>query len=90
MIKIHPDHGRLHQARRQAEDPEFWTAYTTTRPMGERSISWLVADGCRKVRYRRLERNRHWLRIRCAALNLKRLITLGLGHDGHHWTIIPA
>ena len=60
-------------ARRQAEDPEFWTAYTTTRPMGERSISWLVADGCRKVRYRRLERNRHWLRLRCAAINLKRL-----------------
>jgi IS5 family transposase len=90
VIRLHPDHDRLHYARRQAEDPDFWTAYTTTRPMGERSISWLVADGCRKVRYRRLERNRHWLRLRCAALNLKRLITLGLGHDGGHWTLAPT
>ena len=87
VIKVHPDHDRLHHARRQADDPEFWTAYTTTRPMGERSISWLVADGCRKVRYRRLERNRHWLRLRCAALNLKRLVTLGLDHDGDRWTL---
>jgi IS5 family transposase len=87
VIKIHPDHDRLHAARRQAEDPEFWTAYTTTRPMGERSISWLVADGCRKVRYRRLERNRHWLQLRCAVINLKRLITLGLGHEGGNWTL---
>ena len=90
VIKIHPDHDRLHQARRQADDPEFWTAYTTTRPMGERSISWLVADGCRKVRYRRLERNRHWLRLRCAALNLKRLITLGLSHDSNRWSLAPT
>jgi IS5 family transposase len=87
VIKLHPDHDRLRDARRQAEDPDFWTAYTTVRPMGERSISWLVADGCRKVRYRRLERNRHWLALRCAALNLKRLITHGLGHDGNHWTL---
>ena len=87
VIKVHPDHDRLHQARRQAETPEFWTAYTTVRPMAERSISWLVADRCRKVRYRRLERNRHWLRLRCAALNLKRLITLGLDHDSGHWTL---
>jgi IS5 family transposase len=87
VIKIHPDHDRLHAARRQAADPEFWTAYTTTRPMGERSISWLVTDGCRKVRYRRLERNRHWLLLRCAVINLKRLITLGLDHDSRSWTL---
>ena len=90
VIRLHPDHDRLHHARRQAMSPEFWAAYTTTRPMGERSISWLVADGCRKVRYRRLERNRHWLRLRCAAINLKRLVTLGLGHDDGHWTLAPT
>ena len=90
VIKIHPDHDRLHQARRQAMSPEFWAAYTTTRPMGERSISWLVADGCRKVRYRRLERNRHWLRLRCAALNLKRLVTFGLTHTSDGWSLTPT
>jgi IS5 family transposase len=87
VIKIHPDHDRLHAARRQAADPDFWTAYTTTRPMGERSISWLVADDCRKVRYRRLERNQHWLRLRCAAINLKRLVTLGLTHGANGWSL---
>jgi IS5 family transposase len=90
VIRLHPDHDRLHDARRQADRPEFWTAYTTTRPMGERSISWLVADGCRKVRYRRLERNWHWLRLRCAALNLTRLVTLGLEHDGGHWALVAT
>ncbi len=90
VIKIHPDHQRLHDARRHADTPDFWSAYTTTRPMAERSISWLVADGCRKVRYRRLERNSHWLRLRCAAINLKRLITLGLDHDGSYWTLAPT
>ena len=90
VIRVHPDHDRLHQARRQATDPEFWAAYTTTRPMGERSISWLVADGCRKVRYRRLERNRHWLRLRCAALNLKRLVTFGLTLTSDGWSLTPT
>jgi IS5 family transposase len=90
VIRLHPDHGRLHAARRQAEGPEFWAAYITTRPMGERSISWLVTDGCRKVRYRWLERNRHWLRLRCAALNLKRLVTLGLTHTTNGWSLAPT
>jgi IS5 family transposase len=90
VIRVHPDHDRLHQARHQAMSPEFWTAYTTTRPMGERSISWLVRDGCRKVRYRRLDRNRHWLRLRCAALNLKRLVTFGLTHTTNGWSLTPT
>jgi IS5 family transposase len=96
LIRLHPDHDRLRDARRQAEDPEFWAAYTTTRPMGERSISWLAADGCRKVRYRRLERNRQWLRLRCAVINLKRLVTLerlvtlGLTHTTNGWSLAPT
>jgi hypothetical protein len=55
VIRVHPDHDRLRAARPQAADAGFWAAYTIIRPMGERSISWLVADGCGKVRYRRLE-----------------------------------
>lgn len=90
VIRVNPHHDRLHDARRQALTDEFWTDYTRTRPMAERAISWLVRDGCRKVRYRRLERNQHWLTVRCAAINLKRLITLGLAHNGSSWVLHTA
>jgi hypothetical protein len=46
--------------------------------MAERSIAWLVADGHRRVRYRGLTRNRHGLALRVAAVNLRRLLALGL------------
>jgi hypothetical protein len=47
------------------------------RPMVERSISWLVADGCRRVPYHGFKRNHVWLSVRVAALNLRQLLTLG-------------
>ena len=54
--------------------------------MVERSIAWL-ARGNRKVRYRGVAKNDHWLHHRTAALNLRRLITLGLDHTGTTWAI---
>jgi len=45
--------------------------------MVERTIAWL-ARGNRKVRYRGVAKNDHWLHHRAAALNLRRLIGLGL------------
>ena len=48
--------------------------------MVERSLAWLVRPG-RRVAYRGLARNRIWLAHRAAAINLQRLITLGLAHD---------
>lgn len=45
--------------------------------MVERSISWLVADGCRRVPYHGIKRNHEWLSVRVAALNLHRLLSLG-------------
>ena len=45
--------------------------------MVERAIAWLTR-GNRKVRYRGVVRNDHWLHHRAAALNLRRLLTLGL------------
>lgn len=54
--------------------------------MIERTIAWLVKDNHRRLRYRGAERNRLGWSHRCAAVNLKRLLTLGLTHhDG--WTI---
>jgi IS5 family transposase len=56
--------------------------YRQHRPMAERSISWLVAKGNRRLRYRGVARNDAWLHLRAAALNLRRLLALGLAHDG--------
>ena len=46
--------------------------------MVERTLAWLVRDNWRKLRYRGIERNRLGWSHRCAAINLQRLITLGL------------
>jgi hypothetical protein len=54
--------------------------------MVERSIAWLTR-GNRKVRYRGVPKNDHWLHHRAAAVNLRRLITLGLTHTGAGWAI---
>jgi hypothetical protein len=56
--------------------------------MVERSIAWLVAGGNRRVRYRGLMRNQHWLSLRVAAINLRRLVTLGLTHNHTRWVLV--
>jgi IS5 family transposase len=61
--------------------------YRRWRPMVERSIAWLVADGHRRVRYRGVERNRLGLNIRAAVINLRRLLNLGLTHTTNGWTL---
>jgi len=54
--------------------------------MVERSIAWLVADNHRRVRFRGVKRNQLGLSLRIAAINLRRLLNLGLGYDGG-WTL---
>jgi hypothetical protein len=54
--------------------------------MVKRAIAWLVR-GNRKLRYRGVARNDHWLHHRVAAWNLRRLITLGLTHTSTGWAI---
>ena len=49
--------------------------------MVERTIAWLVTEGNRRVRYRGVERNQHGLATRVAAVNLRRLVNLGLDHS---------
>jgi IS5 family transposase len=62
-------------------------SYRQHRPMVERTIAWLVANGNRRVRFTGVEANRLGLSLRAAALNLRRLINLGLEHDGQSWAI---
>jgi IS5 family transposase len=61
--------------------------YRQWRPLVERSIAWLVADGHRRVRYRGVERNRLGLHVRAAAINLRRLLNLGLTHSADGWSL---
>jgi hypothetical protein len=85
-LTLHEHDSVLYEARRQAETPEFQTVYRQHRPMVERSIAWLVR-GNRKLRYRGTAKNDSWLHHRVAAINLRRLITLGLHHTGTTWAI---
>ena len=64
-------------------------AYRQHRPMVERSIAWLVANGHRRVRYRGVERNRIALSVRAATINLRRLINMGLTWNSAGWSIAP-
>ena len=61
--------------------------YRQHRPMVERTIAWLVTRGHRKVRYRGVERNQLGLAHRVAALNLRRLLNLGLHAGPTGWAL---
>jgi IS5 family transposase len=86
VIKVHPHHRLLAQARARAGTDDFDTVYRQHRPMIERTIAWLVKDNWRRLRYRGIEANRLGWSHRCAAVNLKRLLALGLTYNGG-WTI---
>ena len=70
----------LVEARRAWRDGDFAADYRQWRPMVERTLAWLVATRHRRVPYRGIDRNRIWLAHRAAAINLQRLINLGLTH----------
>jgi IS5 family transposase len=81
------DHDQLLAAARQ----QWCTGagvddYRQHRPLVERSIAWLVANGHRRVRYRGVDRNRAALSTRAATINLRRLINLGIVWN-NGWTL---
>jgi IS5 family transposase len=80
-LTLHPHEQLQREHRARAYDDGFQATYRTHRPMVERSIAWLVR-GSRRVPYRGIEKNNAWLHNRVAALNLRRLLALGLTHDG--------
>ncbi len=84
-IRDHDD--ELVFARRSWRDPIVLDHYRRHRPMVERTIAWFVARGHRRVRYRGVARNQMWLTTRAAALNLRRLINLGLHRGDRGWAM---
>jgi hypothetical protein len=86
-IRLHPQEDELRAARRQAVTRSFQQRYRRWRPMVERSIAWLVANGCRRVPYRGIQRNELWWSLRVAAVNLRRLLMLGLARRDGVWAL---
>ncbi len=86
-VLLHEREPLLRAARQQARTPEFLETYRQHRPMVERTIAWLVRGGARKVRYRGVARNDQWLHHRTAALNLRRLLALGLSRTSTGWAV---
>jgi IS5 family transposase len=86
-VHVNKHDAELVEARRAWRDGDFAADYRQWRPMVERSISWLVAHGHRRVRYRGIERNQLGFTLRVAAINLRRLINLGLTRGATGWTL---
>ena len=69
-LLIRPHDALQRAARKAATDPAWQAEYRQHRPMVERSIAW-PTRGNRRVRYRGVTKNDHWLHHRAAALNLR-------------------
>ena len=89
VVSEHDEHLAANRARWRT-DTDLVDDYRQHRPMVERTIAWIVANGHRRVRYRGVERNRIGLSTRAAVINLKRLLNLGLHHNGNTWNVAPA
>ncbi|MGX1596078.1 hypothetical protein ACWIDS_03245 [Dietzia maris] len=50
------------------------------------SIAWLTR-GARRVPYRGVDKNNTWLHHRVAALNLRRLLAMGLTNQNGAWAL---
>jgi hypothetical protein len=90
-LNVHPQHELLTAARAQAATDAVWQdEYRRWRPPVERAIAWLVAKGNRRVPHRGVIANNIWLHHRAAALNLRRLINLGLTRTSGTWRLTAA
>jgi hypothetical protein len=92
-LTLHHHDAVLRAARRDwAERAGLRATYRQHRPMVERSIAWLIGPKgrCRKLRYRGVAANNWWLHTRMAALNLRRLLNLGLTRTPNTGTLAPA
>ncbi|WP_372516241.1 transposase [Streptomyces noursei] len=83
IVTWRPHHELQADARRQATDPSWQADYRRWRRPVERVIAWLVAHGNRRLPCRGTIKGERWIHHRAAALNLRRLINLGLNrHNG--------
>ncbi len=83
-IREHDVLQRAHRAH--ATDPAFAADYRRHRPMVERTLAWLTR-GNRRLRYRGTAKNDAWFHLRAGAVNLRRLLALGLHRDTQEWRI---
>ena len=87
-VDRYEDHRAANKAR--WAEPATQARYRRHRPMVERSIAWLTRNKARRVPYRGIAANHQWLTTRAAAVNLTRLINLGLAHHDGTFTLHPA
>ncbi len=85
-VTLNEHHALQREHRRRAADEGFQAAYRQHRPMVERTIAWLTR-GNRKVPYRGVTKNNNWLHHRAAAINLRRLLALGLTPSETGWAL---
>lgn len=89
-FSVHPHHRILVTAHKKWQRPETIDRYNRHRPSVERIIAWIVAGGNRKLKHRGIQQNRQQLHTRVAAINLRRLINLGLCHTPTGWATKPT
>ena len=85
-IAVHRYDLLMREHRLRATDPTFQQDYRRHRPMVERSIAWLTR-GARRVPYRGIVKNNNWIHHRAAALNLRRLLAMGLTVTDGAWAL---
>ena len=86
MLRVGDHDELLAAARADWRDGTSVDDYRQHRPMVERSIAWLTR-GARRGPYRGIEKNNNWLHHRAAALNLRRLLALGLTVNDGAWAL---
>jgi IS5 family transposase len=87
-FKATPEHlaQRAHRARVEARGEGFGDVYRSKRPMVERTMAW-VTRRARRVPYVGVAKNNAWFRLRCAAVNLRQMVSMGLARDGRGWSV---
>jgi hypothetical protein len=85
-LHLHVHDALLRAQRAAAADADFQATYRRHRPMVERSIAWLTRHN-RRVPYRGAIKNDAWLHLRAAAINLRRLLNLGLNGTAGNWAL---
>jgi hypothetical protein len=85
-LKIRP-HDALQRARPPRRLRPGLAGRIPTSPAHGRTLHRLARPRHRKLRYRGVAKNDHWLHHRAVAINLRRLITLGLNHDATAWAL---
>jgi hypothetical protein len=89
IVTISDSQLRLRKHREQARAPGFTERLRAHRPMVERSLAWMLQPG-RQTPYRGITKTSAWWSLRASAVNLKRLLGLGLEHDQDQgWILNP-